>query len=465
MVLPIGEATARKKLRLHLNKYIGELQRVKLKAIEDEREILERMLKLEHIRNSWPKLIPPQLKEKLIKNFREVTSSNALASFSCASCARELPLKDRQCKDHDELNLDVLDGPDVHWSHQGHAPPPTAFTSGPLANKLLEVHGVKDKGNSMYRLDLCTPCLKSIHRNSTPKHSLANRLYLGPVPPELSDLTMVEECMISHARAKSWIVKLQEAEASSSSPASQRSLKGHTIIYPQQPDNLASILPHPVSDTLTFICVIFVGSSRLTKGWLRNKAKLLVVRREKVYNALTWLKANNPLYREVKIDHDHLQALPEDDVLPYHVEHVSSDDAQETLVTRYDNAVESGNITAEVPEDTLEHTHFESVVIADVDTHTPHSQLRAVAVRHAKTKGRPFVKISHGANPVNEFNNVDLFPILYPTLFLYGCGGFEDGAHLKKISLKEHVKWLFSLRDKRFQMHYSFPFTVFNILQ
>lgn len=220
-----------------------------------------------------------------------------------------------------------------------------------------------------------------------------------------------------------------------------------------------SILPPPVGETLSYICVIFVGSSKLTKEWLHDKAKPLVVRRENVCRALVWLKANNPLYKNVEISEGNLGALPVDDVLPYHVEQVASDDAQGTVVSGYDNVSEQTN-----PGPARE-THFESVVIADVDAHTPVSQLRASAVRHAKVKGRPFVQVGHGLKPVNEFFNVDLFPMLYPTLFPYGCGGFEDQGRVKAISLKEHAKYLFSLRDNRFKTHYSFLFTVFNILQ
>jgi hypothetical protein len=161
-------------------------------------------------------------------------------------------------------------------------------------------------------------------------------MYVGPVPEELSNLTMIEECVIARARAKSWIVKLQEQDSDSASPASQRGLKGHTIIYPQQPDKLMDVLPPPVDETLSFICVIFVGSSKVTKEWLRERAKPLVVRREKVRRALVWLKCNNPLYKNIEISERNLGTLPEDDVLPYHIEHVAGNDAQETLVSRYD---------------------------------------------------------------------------------------------------------------------------------
>ena len=105
------------------------------------------------------------------------------------------------------------------------------------------------------------------------------------------------------------------------------------------------------------------------------------------------------------------------------------------------------------------------MVLGLLDPNTPPAQLTAAAIHHAKSKGKSFVQIGHSPRPMNEFFNVNLFPMLYPTLFPYGCGGFEDHERCKRISLKEHVKYLFSLKDRRFQKHYSFLFVVFNILQ
>lgn len=123
-----------------------------------------------------------------------------------------------------------------------------------------------------------------------------------------------------------------------------------------------------------------------------------------------WLKANNQLYNKIEIDDGNLQLLPEEDVLPYHVEHIMPDAAQDTLVSRYDNVPEPD-------EPSVERTHFESMVIADVDGHTPASQLSAAAVRHTIIRGKPFIQISHGAKPVNKFFNVNLSPMLYPHYF------------------------------------------------
>lgn len=55
--------------------------------------------------------------------------------------------------------------------------------------------------------------------------------------------------------------------------------------------------------------------------------------------------------------------------------------------------------------------------------------------------------------------------MIYPTLFLYGFGGFEDHLHSEPLLIKKHVKYLFNLADHHFQEHYSFLFTAFNILQ
>ena len=446
-----------KKLRACLTKFVTSIERGKLKEIDDEHSAMERLRKLDEVRANWPRPLPALVKEHIVKDFRAATSSTVLASFTCACCARATPMADRVRKRYEDVNLDLLEGPSRHWNDATFPAPPTPFTEGPLKNKLVDKKGVTVEGDTIV-LDMCNSCSRGLYRRSLPKHSLANKIYVGPVPEVLEDLTMVEESMIALARAKSWIVKLQEQNPDTAAPTSQRGLRGHTIIYPQTPDKLATLLPPSVGETLTYICVIFVGRSEVTKTWLRDKAKPLVVRREKVRNALIWLKENNPLYKDLEISEENLDALPNNDVLPYHIERVESDDAQEVLVSRYDNSAE------EQPENETE-SRFESVVVTDVDAHTPVNQLRAAAVRHVKTNGKSFIRVGHGSKPVNEFFNVDLFPMLYPTLYPYGCGGFEDRDRKKAISMKEHVKALFTWDDKRFQTHYSFLFTVFNMLQ
>ena len=55
--------------------------------------------------------------------------------------------------------------------------------------------------------------------------------------------------------------------------------------------------------------------------------------------------------------------------------------------------------------------------------------------------------------------------MIYPTLFPYGIGGFEENLQSSKLTMKTQIKHLFKLTDRHFQEHYSFLFTAFNILQ
>ena len=158
-----------KKLRSRLEKYINTLVCGKCLQAEAEKNKLERLRKLDDIRRSWPKMLPPSFKEKIVRNFRAATSSTALATFTCACCARLLPLQERVCKSHEDVNLHLLESPSMHWNDPCFPPPPTAFVDGRLKDKLLDSHGVTIQGESI-TLDLCASCSRCLRRKTIPKH-------------------------------------------------------------------------------------------------------------------------------------------------------------------------------------------------------------------------------------------------------------------------------------------------------
>ena len=73
--------------------------------------------------------------------------------------------------------------------------------------------------------------------------------------------------------------------------------------------------------------------------------------------------------------------------------------------------------------------------------------------------------IPHGSRPVNEYANPNLFLGIFPTLFPYGFGAVKDSSRPVKIDFREHIRYLLSYADRRFEEHHSFIFVVFNILQ
>ncbi|KAG0694397.1 hypothetical protein DFH29DRAFT_985273 [Suillus ampliporus] len=242
--------------------------------------------------------------------------------------------------------------------------------------------------------------------------------------------------MIACCRAKCWVIHLKEENPNLHLPHSQRGMKGHIIIYPQNPSAIMQVLPPSLDEVVTPICILFVGSSPPTEEWLCTKASPLIIRQERVRQALEWLSQHNRLYKDVIIDHGALDELESEQLLPVHVQHVPVDKGEEMLTSRYDMDDLEPRMS---PESAMS---FQNVVVSDVDVHAPSNELRAAALRYVKQHGGGYIEIHHEPAPVNEFANPDLFPMIYPTLFPYGLGGFENPVCTSKIAMKSHRREL-----------------------
>ncbi|KAJ7031866.1 hypothetical protein C8F04DRAFT_959675, partial [Mycena alexandri] len=237
--------------------------------------------------------------------------------------------------------------------------------------------------------------------------------------------------MIALCRAKCWIIQLREDGSEASIPISQRGVVGHIIVYPQRPSAIAQSLPPSLEEIITPVCVIFVGSKPPTEEWLRKKASPLIVRKEKVLKALEWLKIHNHLYSEIPIDRPLLDSLPDETILPFHIQHIIPSSGLDATTSDY-----------EILNPPPSNIPFQSVVVTDVDGNAPSKDLRAAALRHMKKPGSNYIELPHDPNPANEFNNPTLFPMMYPTLFPYGLGGMEDKDRRTRLGFKRHIKHL-----------------------
>lgn len=73
--------------------------------------------------------------------------------------------------------------------------------------------------------------------------------------------------------------------------------------------------------------------------------------------------------------------------------------------------------------------------------------------------------IPRSSIPVNDYANPNFFLGLFPTLFPYGCGAPYDQSRSITVSLNQHIRYLLSYEDRRFEKHHSFIFVLFNMLQ
>ena len=453
------------RLRRTLRSFVDLLRRDRVRRASYERE---------ESRLNWPALVPDHRKTDVVRAFREATASEALNIFVCASCGGKRSSGDCVEVSITDVDLNLLKRPDRRvvdgviiddrWIDSECIGPTLDTPFRDVDDVLLAQKGLVVSDGRASGLLLCGQCARCLRKGRTPDLALANHLFLGEVPPELQGLTVVEEAMIARCRAKSWIIQLQEL-AGNPAPNAQRGFRGHIIVYPQEPERVIDLLPSSILDVVTPICVIFVGSSPPSKDWLRKHARPLIVRKEKVFAALLWLRDHNPFYKDVCIDRTALESLEEEDVLPVHIEVVPPPLGIDSLTARYDDL---SPVDTAVPLESnvpLDSDIFESVVVANVDPSAPSHVLRAAAMEHVMKLGKGYIQVPHGARLVGDINNPSFFPLVYPTLFPYGLGAPEDNRRARRVSLKRHVKHLLELSDPRFQTHYSFMFTAFNVLQ
>ncbi|TRM62201.1 hypothetical protein BD626DRAFT_404399, partial [Schizophyllum amplum] len=90
------------------------------------------------------------------------------------------------------------------------------------------------------------------------------------------------------------------------------------------------------------------------------------------------------------------------------------------------------------------------------------SALRSL-LPHASSRPDLVIHRSSAASP--EYNNPNLFPGMFPTLFPNGYGGFEDPQRVIPISMEKQAEYFLDVDHHAFGKHHAFIFVVLNILQ
>ena len=243
------------------------------------------------------------------RQFYDATSNSALMLSICAVCGRE--------RGHHPDKVTTLNLNDIP-SPSRLAPSVPHNQQSLFAGMLLEPHGVSVL-NGKTMANVCGECLTDLQKDTSlpPRFSLANGLWIGPVPLELSSLTFPEHLLIAHLYPRVYVFKLFPKSGGGSAAELQRGMRGNVSTYelnvsaaaemvegllmPRQPEVLASL-----------IAITYIGVSSLPRKWLHSMFR---VRRFHVARALEWLRINNPTYYgDITISRARLSELPEDDI-------------------------------------------------------------------------------------------------------------------------------------------------------
>ncbi|KIO05487.1 hypothetical protein M404DRAFT_25202 [Pisolithus tinctorius Marx 270] len=351
-------------------------------------------------------------------NFYQATSNLALATGTCAICARE---------------------------------------------RSIELEGLK----VIKLADL--PNMQRLKPHRSHKEHFLIEAYAGNV------LKTYDDQVTSHPASHSQITTSYSAVVPTGS-----AMRGNVTTYELDMDGIASmvsgtLMPRPSMILASLITVTYIGPGKLPQGWLHST---FCVHRDAVRDALLWLKENNPkYYGDIEVSSQWLDALPIDDV-PLEISGVIRqsedthivDEEGEGYVPMDDDEVDTNDITGQSMDDGATPHVVPLQVSGTIDT-----DLSTLSAKELMTWGLVNLwdegqeggyAVKHGGKPVSDFGRPqqkphilqpadskrNFFEKAYPCLYPYGEGGIERTQPVP-IDFGEHVRWALEYHDRHFRRH------------
>jgi len=435
---------------------------------------------INNVDHVWPQKVPFTIKNKCYKKYRDSTMWERPPC--CAVCARErfkatiweyhVPGDAVEPMDGLEL-LRLTDKYIIQHCIVSQCSPEFFFGNHAIDSLMLVRSGVDvDPNTSDATIQVCNQChasLSSKPRPKLPKFALKNRLYRGRLPDEFQDLTWIEEKVCAIYRASAYVTRLYHSD----DPRNPHVFHGNTCAHWQNVISTATVLPRTPADINDMLSIVFVGPrTTVPASCLKN---IFRIRKEKVRRFLQWLALHNHLYSQLTIDesifdlYDNDNTLPgvEDRIIFNQTEHAREIFEQDTAGISAHPASQLYTSESAHDPDTTVHVMLESTGISDPDgACIPARNIFSAALRNtARVENTPDLYLHRSSNPVPEYSNPDLIPGMFPTLFPFGIGGFEDSMRQEPISFRIHADYCFDLQDRSFRYHRSFMFVALNIFQ
>ena len=184
------------------------------------------------------------------------------------------------------------------------------------------------------------------------------------------------------------------------------------------------------------------------------------MRRDKVLQALIWLKHNNKYYTDIQIDLDSVQCLPVDGI---------PDTLLNLELTDHNNEpITDDEPPTEQPNDTTCSNPSSSFIPCVQQTQTEEQAVRSTIAGNDPLEWPPIEN-----TPINKFYTEGLATMVFPTLFPYGKGDPTCKGRHRAVTLAEAFKHLERYCDTlpngqfhwRFASHPRFPYWALNMKQ
>ncbi len=271
--------------------------------------------------------------------------------------------------------------------------------------------------------------------------SSENNMDPGPVPPIMSNLTLVEQQLVCRISPAIQVHMLKHGGIAAN---------GHCVTFPQNVNEPAQILPN-LPENINLI--------RVRRQGKNNTSKDFNVRRFVVQGVLEWLKANNPAYSDITICPLRLNRLPENaqidiDTIEAHPSTAHTDD-QGPASEQVDPGEVEGDTASCVPLPDTSVNIKEQVTKVVEDAVSPDTGSRKAVTIPWPTRDDV---------PLSEFTTRSFFTLAFPCLFPHGVGDFHINRTRTCHSMSDWAEHLMWYKDGRFAQHKYFKFIVHNMI-
>ena len=306
--------------------------------------------------------------------------------------------------------------------------------------QIKEIHGPIIDSNCKH---VCHKCITFLSKKRIPPMALANGLWVGDVPKELSDLTFVERLLIACVRSNCCIVHVLKGGWK---------MRANAIMFPSPISKLCNILPPPIEELDEVIAFMFTGVDQPTVQDMKRTPML--AHRQYISVALEWLKLNHSDYADVQISQENLKLYPEEGP-PVTIDYQSS------IINKHKEETSVFDMEEEEGVQDGECSFVVHGIMGENYSTLSKDATRALALQHL-INDKNIAFVGHGSKPESMFNNSQLFPSMMPWLFPYGLGGIGNSKIMGRMSSISQKKYLLMYHDKRFQTDPGFPLIAFN---
>ncbi len=387
-----------------------------------------------------PNILPHSAIARIVKEWCDASGADSFCEKSCAVCARLTPHSDTSRVRDTSVDLSALDrtGEFVTRVERSSLTAPIRELVGPI----LCEKGVERDGADRY-LVVCKPCLAALRRHCIPRHALANGRWVGACPEVLQNLTYVEQLMIARFRHSFCVAQVS---------LGQRYLAANVVTFGQPVERAYSKLPPPRAEMERILVILFVGPAKPSDADVRRVPFLM--RLGHIARSIEWLSYNSESYQGVEVSAENL-AEYEDGAPPVGIVYrCSTTLADATNTASYESAPDRGVQNGECAF--IVHALTEED-LADM----PYDAKIAYALRYFERGGKAMA-YGHDEKPESIYHNPRLYPGMFPWLYPYGLGGFDNTRMRVKLDHIAHVRANLLYEDRRFQEDRCFPFIVYN---